>query len=136
MALPTLRLFMVMKYSSIMSPIRYIMPLDMRRDIANVVTAGMNTIVMPDTTPGMDSGMTTRSTTFTLLAPRSCAASITLRSSFLSTVYIGSIMKGRKLYTMPTSTAPSVPIICCLGRPTSSSSELITPLFSNSVIMA
>ena len=39
------------------------MPEDISREMANVVTAGMNTIVMPDTTPGTDSGSTTRVTT-------------------------------------------------------------------------
>ena len=46
------------------------MPLDISLDIANVVTAGMNTIVTPDTTPGIDSGSTTRAITLMLFAPR------------------------------------------------------------------
>ena len=53
------------------------MPLESRREIENVVTAGMNTIVMPETTPGIDMGSTTRLTTRTGFAPRSCAASMT-----------------------------------------------------------
>lgn len=41
-------------------------------------------------------------------APRSAAASTSERSSFTSTEYMGSTMKGRKLYTVPSITAPSV----------------------------
>ena len=50
------------------------MPLPSRREMANVVTAGMNTMVMPETTPGSDSGMTTRANTVRGGAPRSSAA--------------------------------------------------------------
>ena len=45
------------------------MPEDISREMANVVTAGMNTIVMPDTMPGTDSGSTTRVTTRIGLRP-------------------------------------------------------------------
>ena len=104
--------------------------------MAKVVTAGMNTMVMPEITPGMDWGTTTRVTTRSGFAPRSSAASMMPPSTFLSAVYTGSTMKGRKLYTMPSSTAPSVPMNCTLGRPSFSNSVFSRPLFSRMVIMA
>ena len=58
------------------------MPEDISLEMANVVTAGMNTIVMPETMPGTDIGSTTRVTTRNGFAPRSSAASITRWSSF------------------------------------------------------
>ena len=52
------------------------LPPPRRREIANVVIAGMNTIVMPEITPGIESGSTTLKNVVGPFAPRSCAASI------------------------------------------------------------
>ena len=43
--------------------------------MAKVEMVGMNTIMMPLTTPGMDKGNTTFQNTWKELAPKSCAAS-------------------------------------------------------------
>ena len=51
-------------------------------EIANVVIAGTNTIVMPEAMPGVERGRTTLVTTRMEPAPRSCAASM-VRSSIL-----------------------------------------------------
>ena len=45
---------------SMMSPKRKKLPLPSSREMAKVVTAGMNTMVIPEITPGRDRGMTTR----------------------------------------------------------------------------
>ena len=76
--------------------------------MANVVIAGMNTMVIPDIIPGTDWGSTTLIKQVMGFAPRSAAASTSERSNFTSTEYMGSTMKGRKLYTVPSITAPSV----------------------------
>ena len=73
-------------WRSMMSPNSQKLPLPKSREIANVVTAGMNTIVIPEITPGSESGSTTRRNTFTGFAPRSSAASRMRSSIFLSAV--------------------------------------------------
>ena len=57
-----------------------------------VLTAGTNTMVTPEMTPGMDMGSTTRRNTFRSSAPRSWAASMTLWSILVSTEYRGRII--------------------------------------------
>ena len=66
-------------------------------EITNVETAGINTIVIPVITPGMLNGNMILVNICLLFAPKSAAASIRLLSIFISTVYIGSIIKGKKL---------------------------------------
>ena len=50
--------------------------------MAKVDTVGINTITMPEYMPGTLSGRITLVNTFALLAPRSCAASMSERSIF------------------------------------------------------
>ena len=61
------------------------MPPPSIRLMANVDTDGTNTIVIPDSTPGSDSGRITLRNTITEFAPRSRAASISERSSLMMT---------------------------------------------------
>ena len=70
---------------SMRSPIRRFPPPPSIFEMMNVETAGTNTIVMPEITPGMLIGKTTFKKTFLLSAPRSCAASMTLGSIFVRT---------------------------------------------------
>ena len=56
------------------------------RGIKNVVTEGMNTIVMPDMIPGRLNGSVTRTKVRGPLAPRSWAASRSLTSILFSDV--------------------------------------------------
>ena len=74
-------------------------------------TAGRNTSVMPEMTPGRESGSVTRRNACTGVAPRSLAASSRLLSILASEVWICRIIKGMKLYTMPRMTAKLVWII-------------------------
>ena len=71
-------------------------------------TAGRNTSVTPEMTPGRLSGSVTRRKACTGVAPRSFAASSRLLSILASEVWICRIMKGMKLYTMPRMTAKLV----------------------------
>ena len=82
---------------SIRSPITKIEPPPSIFEIINVLTDGTKTIVNPETTPGILSGKITFQKTFKLLAPKSCAASITFSSILARIVYMGSIIYGRKL---------------------------------------
>ena len=79
-----------------------------RLEITKVDTAGINTIVIPDITPGRLRGNTTLVNICFLVAPRSLAASIKLWSIFDSIVNIGNTIKGKKLYIIPSNTAPSL----------------------------
>ena len=62
----------------------------------NLNAAGMNTIVIPLTIPGTESGSMTFVYTLLFVAPRSYAASMRCESILDTVLYIGSIMKGRK----------------------------------------
>ena len=64
-------------------------------EIAKVVSAGTNTMVMPLAIPGTESGRITSLKTLALVAPKSYAASITAFSILIIELYIGSIIKGR-----------------------------------------
>ena len=99
--------------------------------MTKVDTAGMNTMVTPESTPGRDRGKITRRNTCTLSAPRSWAASMTRWSIFTMTEKMGSTIKGRKLYTMPRTTALEVLMMSSFGRPMEESSVLKKPLRSS-----
>src|SRR5690606_26095267 len=64
-------------------PIRVNCPPPKSREMTKVVMAGMNTMVIPDTTPGMLKGKITFMNTWKGLAPRSPAASTTPLSILL-----------------------------------------------------
>ena len=70
---------------SMRSPMSRFPPPPSILEIINVETAGTNTMVTPEMTPGMLMGRTTLRKTLRLFAPRSCAASMTLLSILVST---------------------------------------------------
>jgi len=70
-----------------------------------------NTIMIPLTTPGMESFQVILQKVWKGLAPRSLAASISDLSILLKDVWIGMIIKGIKLQTRPTITEKSVYIM-------------------------
>ena len=71
---------------SIRSPNIWVEPPPSTRGMKNVVTDGMNTIVIPLITPGMLSGIVTFSRVLASLQPRSMAASPSLGSILLRLV--------------------------------------------------
>ena len=73
---PTFQLPSVRNLLSIRSPNIMVLPPPSIRGMKNVVTEGMNTMVMPLTTPGMDRGMVTLYRACQGLQPRSAAASL------------------------------------------------------------
>ena len=74
-ALPTFQLPSVRNFDSIRSPNIIVLPPPSTRGIKNVVTEGMNTIVMPLITPGKLRGIVTFVSVCQSLQPKSCAAS-------------------------------------------------------------
>ena len=61
---------------------------------------------------------------------------MTFGSIFVSALYRGNTINGRKLYTMPRIIAPGVLMIFKVGSPKKDSTELMTPVFSRSVCHA
>ena len=78
--------------------------------MAKPVAAGRNTMMIPDDTPPRESGNVTLKNVFQGGTPRSLLASISERSIFSSTVYIGKIINGRYVVTVTKMTAEFVPI--------------------------
>ena len=81
----------------------------------------MNTIIEPENIPLLVSGRITSKSVLTGPAPRSMDASSRLSSSFSIAVYNGSIMKGIRQYTIPSTVLPVL-----YRKPTGS---LTSPIF-------
>jgi hypothetical protein len=99
-------------------------------EITKVVRDGTKTIVIPLMTPGRLRGSIILRNVCPEFAPRSLAAFTISLSIFINTLYIGSTIKGRKLYTIPSIIALGVLIIFNIGRLKNLSTVLIMPVLS------
>ena len=93
---------------SIKLPIKVVFPAPKSCGTTKVVTAGINTMVIPDITPGMLNGSVIVVKTLKLFAQRSWSDSIVFLSIFTSPEYIGKMIKGKMLYILPITTAKSL----------------------------
>ena len=77
---PRFQSYATMNSCSMTLPMSRIFPPPRSEETTKVVRAGMKTIVMPEMTPGMESGKVTRTKVCPELAPRSLAALMTFQS--------------------------------------------------------
>ena len=97
MAEPKFQSPVVRNCVSMMLPTRTYCPPPRSFGMKKLDTAGRNTSVMPEITPGSESGSVTRRNACTGVAPRSLAASKRLLSILARDVWICRIIKGMKL---------------------------------------
>ncbi len=93
-----------------MFPISNVLPPLNLSGKANAVILGRRVINTPDNTPLKLSGNTILKNVLKALAPKSREASIKLLSIFSRTLYIGNIINGKYIDTIPIKIAVSVPI--------------------------
>ena len=128
---PACQLLTILNCCSITLPINTILLPPRIFEIVNVVRDGTKTMIIPLTTPGKLRGHIIRIKVWKKFAPKSLAAFIISLSILIKLLYIGRIINGKKLYTIPIVIAVGVFMILIVGKCRNSSIWFRMPVFSS-----